>query len=103
MKDITLGEVIINRYLKKYNEIIIEYVNETGLCPGDFGYEKNYCTDDCNYCYKRPRKEHRECGEMNSNKYKIIYNHLKTLCENNDVTFIPTEELEVKENEKLPW
>lgn len=90
-RDIPLKELILNRYLKKYNDNMLNNLYKSYGCPGKFGY-KIHCNDNCERCFNTNIEKIEE-GRRSENK--TISYALKKMARENNCEFIPHQEIEV--------
>jgi len=83
-KKLTIAEVILNRYLKEYNEEMIDRLYSGYGCATTFGY-KTQCEGNCRECFELNPSEFRETKEGTPGA-------LKALCINCGIEYNPTEE-----------
>lgn len=90
-RDIPLKELILNRYLKKYNDNMLNNLYNHNGCPQRFGYEIN-CNSNCEKCFNTNIEKIEEQKDILRN---VINDYLKILARNNNCEFIPHQEIEV--------
>lgn len=90
---ITIAELILNRYVKKYDEKQIQEIRYLGgFCPNDFGYY-THCTTLCSECYMKNITNEKEIDMKQNEQYKNICEGLLQLFEKTNEVFVPTEEM----------